>query len=174
MKENFTNALTALLAPDREGGFSNDPRDPGGMTNRGVTRRVWSEWVGHDATEQEMRDLTIPAVTPLYKRKYWDRVNGDDLPSGLDFTVFDFAVNSGTGRAAKTLQGCLGVTVDGAIGQNTIAAAGAADHRVLIGAYGTARLKFLMSLPTWETYKNGWSRRVYEVTEEAQALAASA
>jgi len=166
VKDNFTSALSSVLA--YEGGFSDDPLDPGGMTNLGVTRAVWSEWLGRPASVKEMTELTASAVAPMYKRKYWDAVNGDELPDGIDHCVFDFAVNSGVGRAAKLLQSCLGViAVDGQIGPKTIAAAKAADAKKAIELYGLARLTFLKSLPHWSVYKNGWSIRVSGVTFQA-------
>jgi lysozyme family protein len=76
MKENFDSALEAVL--HHEGGFVNHPRDPGGMTNLGVTKRVWEEWVGHEVDEATMRGLTPDLVAPLYKARYWDKVRGDD------------------------------------------------------------------------------------------------
>lgn len=169
MKANFSRSLESLLK--HEGGFSDDPLDPGGMTNRGVTRAVWSEWLGRPASVKEMAQLTVQDVTPLYKRKYWDKINGDELPDGLDYCVFDFAVNSGVGRAAKLLQSCLGVTVDGQIGPKTIAAAKASNVKKVIELYGLARLTFLKSLPHWSVYKNGWSSRVADVTAAAQTFA---
>jgi lysozyme family protein len=165
VKDNFTAALASVLA--YEGGFSDDPLDPGGMTNLGVTRAVWSEWLGRPASVKEMTELTASAVAPMYKRKYWDAVNGDELPDGIDHCVFDFAVNSGVGRAAKLLQSCLGVAVDGQIGPKTLAAAKAANAKKVIELYGLARLTFLKSLPHWPVYKNGWSTRVADVTSAA-------
>ncbi|NDH74160.1 MAG: hypothetical protein EBY53_06475, partial [Rhodobacteraceae bacterium] len=90
MKDNFRQALQAVL--QHEGGFVNHPKDPGGMTNLGVTKRVWEEWVGHPVGEKEMRALTPVTVARLYKRKYWDAVKADELPTGLDYLMFDFAV----------------------------------------------------------------------------------
>jgi lysozyme family protein len=114
MKENFDAALKAIL--HHEGGYVNHKLDPGGRTNLGCTQRVWEEWVGHPVTEQDMRDLTPADVAPLYKAKYWDRIRGDDLPTGVDYIVFDAAINSGPGRAAKWLQQTVGAVPDGAIG----------------------------------------------------------
>ena len=99
MKENFDSALEAIL--HHEGGYVNHPADPGGMTNLGVTKRVWEEWVGHEVDEKTMRALTPEIVGPMYKAKYWDKIKGDDLPAGVDYIVFDAAINSGPGRAAK-------------------------------------------------------------------------
>ena len=115
MKSNFDDSLDRVLAT--EGGFSNHPSDPGGMTNLGCTKAVWEEFVGHLVSEADMRALTPDLVAPLYKRKYWDKVSGDQLPKGLDYAVFDAAINSGAGRAAKWLQEVVGVVADGAIGE---------------------------------------------------------
>ena len=170
MKENLLPAMVALMK--HEGNFSNHPKDPGGMTNLGVTQRVWEEWVGHPVSEKEMRALTPAIVAPMYKKKYWDKVHGDDLPSGVDLAVFDFAVNSGPGRAAKMLQRVLGVAEDGAIGPQTLAKAVSIDSSKLIADYNAARLAFLQALPTWATFGNGWGRRVAEVSTEATNMTA--
>ena len=168
MRENLLPAMVALLK--HEGGFSNHPLDNGGMTMLGVTQRVWEEWVGHPVDEKEMRSLTPAIVAPMYKKKYWDKVSGDELPSGVDMAVFDFAVNSGPGRAAKMLQRVLGAVEDGAIGPNTLAKAVSVDSSKLIADYNAARLAFLQALPTWATFGNGWGNRVAQVTTEATRL----
>jgi lysozyme family protein len=108
----------------------------------------------------------------LHKKKYWDKVCGDELPTGLDLAVFDLAVNSGPGRAAKMLQKILGVTQDGAIGPQTIAKALNTDSSKLIADYNAERLAFLQALPTWGTFGKGWGRRVAEVTEQATHMTA--
>jgi len=170
MKENFPAALQALLK--HEGGYVNHPSDPGGMTNLGVTKRVWEEWVGHEVDEKQMRALTPELVAPLYKKKFCDKVCVDELPTGLDLAVFDLAVNSGPGRAAKMLQKVLGVTQDGAIGPQTLAKAVNVDSSKLIADYNAERLAFLQALPTWGTFGKGWGRRVAEVTEQATHMTA--
>ena len=118
MQSNWGNAFKMMLAS--EGGYVNHPSDPGGMTNLGVTKRVWEEWVGRESNEKEMRSLTPEMVEPLYKRKFWDACKCDDLPSGIDYLVFDFAVNAGVGRSAKILQTAVGATPDGGIGAKTV------------------------------------------------------
>ena len=162
---NFIEALEHVLK--HEGGFVNHPSDPGGMTNLGVTRAVWEEWVGRDSSEAEMRSLTPEIVAPLYKQKYWDRVKADDLPSGVNYAVFDASVNSGTGRAAKWLQEAVGAVADGAIGPNTIAKVKAHDADALVNAYCDNRLNFLKGLKTFDTFGRGWTRRVEEVRQVA-------
>jgi lysozyme family protein len=168
MKSNFAEALQKVLA--HEGGFSDHSLDPGGMTNLGVTRRVWEEWTGHPVTVRQMTELTPVKVAPMYRRKYWDKVRGDELPAGIDLVVFDAAVNSGPGRAAKWLQACVGVDVDGDIGPKTLAAVNAFDATQLIDDYGRRRLSFLLDLPTWGTFGKGWTARISAVKTEAQAF----
>lgn len=169
MKHNFAQALQKLLI--HEGGFVNHPADPGGMTNLGVTKKVWEEWVGHDVDERTMRNLTPEIVGPMYKAKYWDRVKGDDLPTGVDYVVFDAAVNSGPGRAVKWLQACVGVEVDGGIGPKTLAAVNAFDANQLIEDYAKRRLSFMMDLPAWGVFGKGWGRRVAEVQKTGLDMA---
>ena len=162
---NFEEALEHVLK--HEGGFVNHPKDPGGMTNLGVTKKVWDEWIGRESSEDEMRNLKPEDVAPLYKKLYWDRVKGDDLPSGVNYCVFDAAVNSGTGRAAKWLQEAVGAVPDGAIGAKTLAKVAAHDADSLVNAYCDVRLNFLKSLKTFDTFGKGWSRRVEGVRQTA-------
>jgi len=170
MKQNFDAALKAIL--HHEGGYVNHPSDPGGRTNLGVTQRVWEEWVGHEVDEKAMRALTPELVGPMYKAKYWDKIKGDDLPEGVDYAVFDAAVNSGPGRAAKWLQSCVGVEPDGGIGPKTLAAVAAFDPKELVEDYAKRRLSFLMDLPHWGTFGKGWGRRVAEVQNTASSMTA--
>jgi len=162
---NFTEALEHVLK--HEGGFVNHPKDPAGITNLGVTIAVWEEWVGRKSSEKEMRSLTPEIVAPLYKQKYWDRVKADDLPSGVNYAVFDAGVNSGTSRAAKWLQEAVGAVADGAIGEKTLAKVKAHDADALVNAYCDNRLNFLKSLKTFDTFGKGWTRRVEEVRQVA-------
>jgi lysozyme family protein len=165
MLSNFNRSLLLLL--QHEGGFVNHPSDPGGMTNLGVTAKVWESWVGHPVDEKQMRALTAEDVAPLYKRKYWDACRADELVSGLDYAVFDCAVNSGVGRAVKLLQGCVRVVADGGIGPATMAAVNQAVPINLIEDFSNARLQFLKSLKTFPVFGKGWERRVNEVKEES-------
>ena len=170
MKSNFEKALAHVLLS--EGGYVNHPQDKGGMTNLGCTKAVWEEFVGHPVSEADMRALTPASVAPLYKRKYWDKVAGDDLPAGLDYAVFDAAINSGPGRAAKWLQEVAGVPADGSIGKQTLAAVEAFSPLEIIAQYNDKRLQFLESLPTFATFGKGWSNRVSSVQSIASREAA--
>ena len=170
MKENFNEALKAILK--HEGGYVNHPKDPGGRTNLGVTQKVWEEWVGHPVGEKEMRELTPGTVAPMYKKKYWDAVKADELPTGLDYLMFDFAINAGPGRAAKTMQKAIGTTPDGAIGPKTMAALKAADPADLIAKFSMEKELFYKALPTFATFGKGWLRRVDEAKSHAVTMLA--
>ena len=170
MITNFDSCLSHVLSS--EGGYVNNLKDPGGMTNLGCTKATWEEFVGHSVSEKDMRNLTPADVAPLYKRKYWDKVSGDLLPKGLDYAVFDAAINSGPGRAAKWLQEVLGVKADGSIGKGTLAAVEAYNPQQLIAQYNDKRLEFLESLPTFATFGRGWSNRVSSVQSIASQQAA--
>jgi lysozyme family protein len=168
MLSNFPASLTLVLKA--EGNFVNHRNDPGGMTNLGVTRNVWREWVKRDVDEAEMRSLTPELVAPLYKANYWDACRCDDLPRGVDYSVFDAAVNMGPSRAAKLLQTALGVTADGSIGRATIAAATAANPAELLEAFSLGKEAFYQSLPTFATFGKGWLNRVAHVQDAAEQM----
>jgi lysozyme family protein len=158
VKDNWKKSFELMLAS--EGGYVNHPSDPGGMTNLGVTKRVWEEWVGRESNEKEMRSLTKEMVEPLYKRKFWDACRCDDLPIGVDYLVFDMAVNAGVGRSAKLLQQCVGVSADGAIGPITITAVKAQDPEELVEKFSEARELFYRGLTTFDVFGKGWLNRV--------------
>jgi len=162
---NFQECLEIIL--HHEGGYVNHPKDPGGETNLGVTKRVYEE---HGGTK-DMKDLTVEDVAPIYEKGYWNRIKGDDLPNGLNLCVFDFGVNAGTGRAAKYLQRLVGTTADGGIGPNTLKCVNEyVDENGLeetIKAYQEARQAYYEKLSTFETFGRGWTRRVEETTELA-------
>ena len=93
MNRNFERALSLVL--EHEGGYVDHPRDPGGATNLGITLDTLSSWLGRVATKADVLALKVSDVGPIYRRRYWDTIEGDELPDGLDYAVFDFAVNSG-------------------------------------------------------------------------------
>lgn len=154
-----------------EGGYVDHPRDPGGATNRGITLATLSEWRKKPCTKEDVKALSMQEAASIYHTNYWSAVDGDQLPLGVDFVTFDYAVNSGTATATKALQSCVGAVVDGVIGPYTIRAVetyckrhGAAE---LIGAYCDRRLVFLKALKTWPTFGSGWFNRVQKVRAEA-------
>ena len=168
MKNNFDKCLHMLL--EHEGGYVNNVHDKGGMTNLGVTKRVYDKWIGRESTEQEMRDLTPDDVAPIYKKNYWNRVKGDPLPSGLDWACFDWAVNSGSGRPAKAVQRAVGATQDGAIGNQTLGLIAEKDPKFIIDYVYTVRQAFYESLDDYKHFGRGWSRRNTETLHQAMKM----
>lgn len=171
MKDNFPECLEHVLKS--EGGFSNHKEDPGGMTNLGVTKKVWEEWVGHPVTEQDMRSLTHEQVAPLYKKRYWDAVRGDDLPTGVDLCVFDCAVNAGVTRAIRFLQQTIGVEKDGIIGPKTLEAVAETNPVVIIRDFCAQREFHYKSLQTFPVFGKGWMARLDRVEEDSINLLAT-
>jgi lysozyme family protein len=168
VKDNFEHCLKMLL--HHEGGFVNHPKDPGGMTNLGVTKKVYDAWIGRESTEAEMRALTPADVGPIYKKNYWDKVRGDDLPAGVDWAAFDWAVNSGAGRPAKAIQRIVGATQDGAIGPKTLQAVMDVEPEKIVEGVYDIRQKFYESLKTFDTFGRGWTRRNQETLDQAKKL----
>jgi lysozyme family protein len=172
MKE-FERALTRVLV--HEGGYVNHPSDPGGETNKGITKRVYDtyrERVGKPA--QSVRNISQAEIAAIYKSAYWDLAKCDQLPVGISYVVFDGAVNSGVSQSIKWLQRALGVVaVDGVIGNSTLAAVrnyGNMDR--LVDAICDRRLAFLKALRTWKTFGRGWASRVASVRATGKAWAA--
>ncbi len=174
-KANFTACLDIVL--DHEGGYSDHPSDPGGATNRGITRRTLADWRGispwWQLSKDEVRALGLEETKAIYRARYWDRIAGDALPQGLDLAVFDFAVNSGPVRAVGYLQAALGVARDGIVGPITLGAVRAVEARGAIGPLirilSKRRLGFLRTLGIFSVFGTGWTRRVADT--QAQALA---
>ncbi|WP_245489916.1 glycosyl hydrolase 108 family protein [Mesorhizobium sp. M1A.F.Ca.IN.020.03.2.1] len=170
MDRNFARALALVLKS--EGGWSDRKADPGGATMKGVTLANFRRYVKADASKADLRKITDGQVATVYRRFYWDAVSGAELPYGVDYAVFDFAVNSGPGRAAKYLQAVLGVAQDGRIGPATLAAARAKPAGVVIDILCDARLAFLQRLPIWPTFGKGWRARVASVRSAALLISA--
>ena len=168
MQANYDKCLETIL--HHEGGYVNHPKDPGGETNLGVTKRVYLEHGG----KKDMKDLLVEDVAPIYKKGYWDKMKGDQLPNGLDLCVFDFGVNAGPGRAAKYLQTMIGTVADGGIGPNTLKKLGEYVEETglekSIENYQGARQDYYEKLSTFATFGKGWTRRVDETTELALSM----
>lgn len=160
-KANFDACLAHVL--EFEGGYVNDPNDPGGETHMGISKRSYPN--------EDIRGMTRARAAQIYRRDYWNAVRGDELPAGLDLVAFDAAVNSGVSRGAKWLQGALGVGSDGKIGPQTIAAAKAANATAVIDRAVDNRLAFLRALSTWRHFGKGWTRRVESVRDLAHDMA---
>lgn len=172
MPDTFATCLSEVLR--HEGGYVNHPRDPGGMTNLGVTKKAWDEYTGKSATEADMRALTPSKVTAFYRARYWNPCLCDQLPAGLALCVFDFAVNAGPTRSARYLQKLVGASVDGQIGPATIAAVYAMARRegaaAMVRGFQNCRRAYYHGLSTFDTFGRGWLRRVDAVETAALRL----
>jgi len=176
MISNWDKSFDMVIA--HEGGFTNDERDPGnklpdgrkGSTMWGCTQANWERYLGHEVTQDDMKALKKDDVKPLYKRDYWDAVKGDDLPAGVDYAVFDFAINAGGSAARKMIQKALGVTADGSIGPATMKAIQEADGKELLEKFSHSKEAFYKSLPTFSTYGKGWLKRVADVQTSASTM----
>lgn len=166
---SFEEALAQVLI--QEGGFVHHPSDPGGATNLGITRRTLSQARGRSASVEDVRRLGREEAASIYRRFYWDPIQGDALPPGIGLAVFDIAVHSGPARAASLLQEALGLAADGIVGPRTLAAAGAADAAEAVRRLTRLRLAFLSRLPTWPVFGRGWRRRALTIEREALRLA---
>jgi lysozyme family protein len=170
MKSNYAKCLELVLK--HEGGFVHHKRDPGGATNFGVTQAVYDEYRRRNKLAvQSVRHITSKEVSDIYRNQYWDAVKADELPEGVDYTVFDFAVNSGVRRSAQFLQRAVGVVDDGKIGPMTLAAVRGRKPGDVIQDINAARLAFLRRLPTWDAFGRGWARRVRDVLAISLSMA---
>lgn len=159
MKQNYQECLKRLLK--NEGGNDDDPRDPGGRTSRGITQREWDKYEKiHPNLPKDVWKAPQEDIEAIYRKDYWDSQNCDQLPSGLDYSVFDYGVNSGIRRSGRVLQRLLGVKEDGIIGPVTLAEVKKHDPIVLIINMNDERLRFLKSLKTFSVFGKGWTRRV--------------
>lgn len=161
---NYTRSLANVLVS--EGGYSNHPSDPGGPTNWGITIHDVRKYINADATAADVRNLTLEQAGIVYRAHYWDHpcMRGDALPAGLDYSVFDYGVNSGVGRAGKVLRRVLKLSdAVCAIDAQVLGALKARDKFDLIKSVNAERMRFLRGLRTWPVFGGGWSRRVASV-----------
>lgn len=161
MKDNFNACMAEVFR--HEGGYANDPHDPGGETNMGISRRSYPK--------EDIRGMTKARAAQIYRRDFWAKMGCDDLPEGLDLVAFDAAVNSGPGRSAKWLQQAVGVTADGKVGPVTLLAAKSTYAPAAVQRAIGFRLAYLKRLKTWPRYGKGWQRRCDEVEALAGKMA---
>lgn len=171
MDRNFAKCLSLVLKS--EGDWSDNPKDPGGATMKGVTLATFRRYVAPKATKDDLRHITGPQLGTVYRRQFWDAVHGAELPAGVDYATFDFAVNSGPGRAAKYLQAAAGAVQDGRIGPATIQIVRALPPGVVIDRLCDARLAFMKRAKDkngrllWPTFGKGWTTRVAAVRSQS-------
>lgn len=156
MKQNFNVCLDRLLKD--EGGYTNDPADAGGPTNFGITLKDYQLYINPNGGANDVRHMTVDQAKSIYKSKYWDALNCDKLESGVDYSCFDYGVNSGVGRPRKVLQQFK--TLSGT---------------KLIDAINDERMSFLNALmarkPSQERFRRGWTNRVSGVRAFSKKLA---
>jgi lysozyme family protein len=180
MREDFAKSLPLNL--HYEGGYSNNRRDPGGVTLEGVIQRVYD---GYRARKGKPRKALTPAMrgtadwiaerNDIYRAQYWNAVRADELPAGIELFLFDSAVNSGPFQAIKWLQRSLQMNdCDGHLGEGTLAALqNHPDHGAIIADMASRRLGMLQHLDTWGEFGSGWTKRIVNLKAICQAWAAN-
>jgi len=167
-RSDFAPAIDVVLA--HEGGWSHDPRDPGGATNFGITLSLFREWAGADKTEDDLRRLTRTDAEAIYRAEWWDRYAYDRIRDQDCATkLLDVAVNVGPSRAHRLAQGAArrcgehDIIIDGIFGPATVAAINAIPPRLFLAAYCAAQREFyeglISSRPVMSAFRLGWMRR---------------
>lgn len=147
---NFDQAFEKLIG--HEGGYVDHPADPGGATKYGISRRSYPA--------EDIPNLTLERAKAIYLRDYWQKSGCDYVPESMRFDLFDMAVNSGVGKAIRTMQDAVGAKADGVVGPNTLMLLDAADPARLRARFNGLRLSFMADLPTWPRFGRGWAKRV--------------
>lgn len=154
---NFDQAFERLIG--HEGGYVNDPRDPGGETKFGISKRSYPA--------EDIKGLTLERAKAIYRRDFWGVAGCDAVPDAMKFDLFDMAVNSGPVTAIKTLQRSAGVTPDGLLGPITLQALNSTPAPRLVARFNGHRLDFMTDLKTWSVFGKGWAKRVASNLKEA-------
>lgn len=174
MNVNFDSAFERVM--QSEGGYVWDKDDAGGETNLGVTAGAWGAYLDRPIEPGEMKALTKEDVKPFYRAMYWDKIKGDDLPAGIDYVVFDFAVNAGVSRAAKFLQRAVGAVDDGVIGGGTLGKVAVTNKERLLKSFVDQKQRFYNGLaltnPSQQKFLKGWLARVDQVQNVAESMLA--
>lgn len=162
MLVNRTECINRLLV--HEGGYINHPSDPGGPTNFGITLADYRRYINAKGTAADVRAMNKMQAVAIYASKYWNSQRLDDMPSGVDYALFDYGVNSGIGRSGKVLKRLIGANANtSVISIENVAAVLKRDQKTLIKAICDERRTFLRGLRTYPVFGKGWERRVNEV-----------
>lgn len=164
----FSDCLAFVLK--WEGGFVNDPADPGGATNKGITQAVYDDWrAGRKLPLRTVRAITAAEIEAIYRARYWDACRCGNLPAPVDLVVFDSAVNCGVSRARSWLQEAAGVVPDGAIGPKTLAAVAAFKPVELARQVAARRDGHYQAIvkanPALAKFAKGWGNRMGSLKE---------
>lgn len=157
MMNKFDKAFEIVVG--EEGGYGNDPHDPGGETKYGISKRSYPN--------VDIKNLSLQEAKNIYKRDYWDKVSGDSLPWPMCLYLFDSAVNQGVGRAIKWMQGAVGTLPDGVIGPKTLAAINHAGFEGCVN-FMTRRAMVYMQTPNFDRFGRGWLNRLFRVTAKGK------
>ena len=158
----FDEVFARLIG--HEGGFSDDPKDPGNWTGGrpGVGKLLGTKYgiAANTYPDLDIKALTLEQAKAIYRRDWWDKIHADQLPGAVAFQLWDFAVNAGISRAVISLQRAVGVADDGKLGPLTLAAVNAMPVPDVLARFNAERLDFYAGLSTWPAYGKGWARRV--------------
>ena len=172
MDDRFDECLAFTLRA--EGGYVDDPADPGGATNMGVTLATLREWSDDPSLgANQVQDMSLRTARAIYRARYWNPLRAGDLPVGVDLSVFDFGVNAGIWHSARLLQRALGFTgdeVDGSVGPETLAAAAKVDTRLLVDDLAERQSAYYRGLADFPTFGRGWLTRTEERKRAALAM----
>lgn len=171
MQETYKEAIDFVFR--YEGGYTNNPSDPGGPTNWGITLEDAKRYWLPSATAQDVASMPRSVADNIYFTHYASPIQYNSLPAGVDLSVLDYAVNSGVSRSIHTLQGLVNVPQDGQMGPITLKAVGSKDPTTLINQIWDERLAFDKSLPTWSTFGHGWTARIEAGKKLALSMSAN-
>jgi uncharacterized protein (TIGR02594 family) len=173
--EVFDAALAHVL--EMEGGYTNDPYDPGGPTNKGVTLAVYRRFLGERGKAlsdneliDRLRAISASEVREIYATRYWSPSRATEMSPGIALMHFDASVNHGLRGGAELLQRAAGVTVDGKIGPITMGAVQAASPLELLERYAGHRRQRYRALPHFWRFGRGWLNRVDKTLQRARAF----
>jgi lysozyme family protein len=166
MQQNFAACMTFML--QAEGGFVDNPDDPGGATNEGITLATLQRHFPND-TVADLKAMSDATRDDIYRRDYWNAVAGDALPSGVDLTVFDFGVNAGPRRSVRMMQEAIGVDADGQVGPITLARLGQMGASGVITRLGQMQAAYYRAEDDFDEFGKGWLART--TRRQAAALA---
>lgn len=172
-KGNFDQCMKHVF--QHEGGYSSDRNDPGnwtgGVVGKGQLKGTKYGIAANSYPSLDIKNLTQAQAKAIYRKDYWNKLSCDDLPDGLDYTVFDSGINNGVNRAGKFLQSLVpGVRLDGVVGEATLKRVCDIPPETAILRFNDARLAFHKKLKTWKLYGKGWERRINEVKKISLAM----
>jgi lysozyme family protein len=169
MKENYSKALEFVLKS--EGLWSDNIKDPGGATMKGITLQVYRDWKKNpDITKEQLKNISDQEVHDLYQQLYWNKIYADSLPTGIDYALFDASVNMGVLRSTKLIQEAIGVNADGVMGPKSLSAIQACNPKDLLEKFSAVKEDFYKALKLFPVFGKGWLNRVAEVKKNAISM----